>query len=644
MNDMRFDGRHIRIGEDICRVVRHHPELPCMVIEHPHGYRIEMPLDEFRMAKAQGHVSVGIEAEFGNTLIREHQRLEHEFRKTVISKIAALQRDGHTWKAAREICQNELATDPRFAEFTCRFPSVRTLQNWREKYIKKGSSSLRDARDLSGNRVTRHSKIFEDIVLDMLDETFLTSDRMTITQLARAAGHRYRDICEREKIAPKDHGRKVVETIVSSLPHSDVVKMRLGSELARKKLLQAGRFQMIEHPLDRVEVDSTQADIFVIIDDEGNVARPWVTMAIDAASGLIMGMTVALENPTSLTTVTTLVEAMKPQSDKFFDEHNISNRLQAFGGLLTVVADQGSENSGELIRRLIQVSGLEFQKTIPKHPEKKPFIERLMSTFRVFVTQLPGATKTDEIPAQVRTNKARDEARLTFEQFVSCAQKWRYDVYGQTPRRRVQSPLRKSESPSACWKRMLEAAFIPEPPTAQELNMMLFSRRETRKLQHYGIEVNRVQYWSDELGQYFRTYKNRDVAIWLNPIDIREIAVIAPESGEPFFVRAKDPDMPALNIDEVKRILKEVRPGPGEYLSAQEALNAILGGHHHKRTKASGKMAKSRDLAQEKRRKKAIAEKGLETTVVEQIASGSDTAELPLSLPDRLAPIRKRGL
>ena len=640
---MRFDGRHVLIGDDVCRVIRQHPELPCMVIEHPDGYQIEMPFEEFRMAKAHGQVSAGLDAEFGTTFIQADHKLDHEFRKTVVKKIALLRQDGHSWKSARALCEKDVMADPRFEAFARQFPSVRTLQTWRATYIRKGSSSLRDSRDASGNRTMRHSGIFEDIVLDMLDETFLTSDRMTVTQLTRSAGYRYREVCRGNGIEPRDHGRKVVETIVDSLPHSDVVKMRLGSELARKKLLQAGRFQSIQHPLDRVEVDSTLADIFVIVDDDGTLARPWVTMAIDAASGVVLGMTISLDNPTSLTTVKTLIEAMTPKENAFFDEYGIHNRLQAFGGLLTVVADQGSENSGDLIRRLIQVSGLEFQKATPKHPEKKPFVERLMSTFRVFVTQLPGATKTDEIPAQSRTTTAKDEARLTLEQFVASAQRWRYDVYGQTPRRRVATPLKKAESPTACWRRMLELAFIPEPPTAQELNMVLFSRRETRKLQHYGIEVNRIQYWSAELGDYFRAYKNREVVIWTNPVDIRESAVIAPEAGEPIFVRAKDPDMPALTVEELKRILKAARPAAGDFMSAQQALDAIVGGHNHRATTASGAMSKKKDNARQKRRKKEIAASGANASVVHEVTSFVETAELPLTLPETVIKISKKA-
>ncbi|MGI3169910.1 hypothetical protein ACRARG_12195 [Pseudooceanicola sp. C21-150M6] len=315
MKDIKFDGRHVLIGDDVCRVIRQHPELPCMVIEHPDGRQIEMPFEEFRMAKAHGRVSPGLDAEFGTTFIQADHKIDHEFRKAVVKKMALLRQDGHPWKFARLLCRKELMGDPRFDAFTEQFPSVRTLQTWRTNYLRKASGSLRDSRDASGNRTTRHSAIFEDFVLNMLDETFLTSHRMTITQLTRSAGYRYLEVCRENGIEPRDHGRKVVETKVDSLPHADVVKMRLGSELARKKLLQAGRFQSIQHPLDRVEVDSTLADIFVIIDDDGTLARPWVTMAIDAASGVILGMTISLDNPTSLTTVKTLTGFVPARPD-----------------------------------------------------------------------------------------------------------------------------------------------------------------------------------------------------------------------------------------------------------------------------------------------------------------------------------------
>jgi hypothetical protein len=54
-------------------------------------------------------------------------------------------------------------------------------------------------------------------------------------------------------------------------------------------------------------------------------------------------------------------------------------------------------------------------------------------------------------------------------------------------------------------------------------------------------------------------------------------------------------------------------------------------------------MAKSKDKARQMRRKKEIAENGRVTSSGEQISMETNVAELPMSLPDDLAPMTKRG-
>ena len=89
---------------------------------------------------------------------------------------------------------------------------------------------------------------------------------------------------------------------------------------------------------------------------------------------------------------------------------------------LTVVADQGSENSGSIINRLLSTTTIELQKNIPGHPEKKPFVERVMSTLKNFVTKLDGATQTRELSPNDRYERAKSEACWTFDEFVQKVQ------------------------------------------------------------------------------------------------------------------------------------------------------------------------------------------------------------------------------
>ena len=78
-------------------------------------------------------------------------------------------------------------------------------------------------------------------------------------------------------------------------------------------------------------------------------------------------------------------------------------------------------------------------------------------------------------------------------------------------------------------------------------------------------------------------------------------------------------------------------------MSAQQALDAIVGGHNHRATTASGAMSKKKDNARQKRRKKEIAASGATASLAHEVTSVVETAELPLTLPETVIKISKKA-
>lgn len=611
MNQLQaYDGRHLRNGETLYRVIGRVQGKPAVVLDL-NGSQTSIPLEDFHRQIALGNVSEGQEPVFCDRIMTDEEMSEAAYRKRILELVDRYQELGLTWNEIRSAIGIELQKDSRFASRASKLPAVRTIQKYRTEYCAMGRLALVDKRDQSGNYTVRYDDIFLEVVLDLLEESYLASDRMTMTDLVRQAQIKYlkRFSEDRPDEEPGNRGRKAVESILESyIPHSDVIKKRRGKRAARKALLQAGSFQKIDHAYDRVEVDSTQADIFVIYD--GKLIRPWVTLVVDAATGFIVGLVVSLENPTGLTTATALYEAMTGNDEAFFDRFGITNRVLVAGHPLTVVADQGSENSGSIINRLLSMTAIELQKNIPGHPEKKPFVERAMSTLKTFVTKLDGATQTREMSTKDRYERAKAEACWTFDEFVQKVQVWRYDVYGGLPRRRVQSPLKRRESPIESWQRLSAEAYVPEPPSKQHLAQLFFHHAEKRTVHNYGIEVGYVQYSAWELRELKKNTKGKlEVEVRINPADIREVIVSHPKSGEAFYVPCKDPDMPAISVAERDRIIALNRRDPDDYLTASEVLAALVAGKHHKPSKATTKARKDRHAAQRKRRDAEITER-----------------------------------
>ena len=640
----KFDGRQILIGEELHEVRGRLVGRAAIQIQSPSGVLHEMPVQDFHVEVALGHVVDPDPDWEPNRLPSGADRNEQKFRLAVIKRSTQLQAEGFNWDDRIAILQREFAKDERFGSRQKIFPSKRTIQIWSRSLRERGGNGLVDKRHRSGNRVKRHDAVFEGIVFDLLEERYLESDRYTVRTLTRLAQVKYLDRCRNEKISPSEHGEKVVRSLIDALPHRDVVRRRIGGEAGARRLLKAARFEKVVSPFERVEIDSTQADIYVVIDDDGNVARPHICAAIDCATGVVVGLTVNLANTNAAITAETLKEVMTPTSPEFFDLHDIEFRFQAFGRPLIVVSDHGPENSGLSVEGVVEAALLEFRKAIPKKPERKPYIERFMDTFNGFVTTLPGASTTSEMPNKTRVEKGSKEASITFDQFVSLVQKWRFDVYAQTDRRRIQNPLRTTESPFNAWHRLSNEHLVPEPPTIQEIRELFFAGHARRKLHLYGVELNRIQYFGRGTSELLDLYgPGAYLDIRFDPTSIRSILVKHEDDQVYVEIPAKDPDIPAISIAELKAIQESLKGDDGGNLSAARILSAMTEGFHRKPGKPTTKArAAKHNAISRDRDKQAIARSKAPRVTEETLVEGVAKGNRPLVRPKNVATAERR--
>lgn len=391
-------------------------------------------------------------------------------------------------KAASEI-KRELDKHESFSRVAPAKLVPRTIQIWKSKKAKKGPGALVPTTQKCGNRDVRYDSTYEEIAWDVLEELYLTNDRLSLGKIASNVKKKYLDKCSETGAPPLDCGKRCLETILKSLSADDVIKARHDSATARKLRLQAQFYHRIEAPFDLIEIDSTLADIMIVNDDRVCIGRPTLCLAVDAASGFILSIRLSLSAPKEALTIRVLKDTMSERSDEFFEKYGIKNRLRLLGSAQMVHSDQGSENSGYDLSRIVEALGMEWAKNIPGCPDRKPFVERMMRVVNEFLHTLPGATTSKEMRDRERIDKAMLEASLTLDELEAILMKWAYDVHAKTLRRGIHSPLRCAESPAECWQR-LEWRFL-QVKTPEEIRNVFCSRTVERTLQRYGIEVHR---------------------------------------------------------------------------------------------------------------------------------------------------------
>ncbi len=570
----QYIGWHVLIEEQTFTVVEIGVRDGSVSLTDKDGVYSHISFERFReLIHSEMAFDPNADARSLRRMLNASEQKELSFKKRVITAIRVHRGGGLTWQAA----YNRLVLDfldDKYTSFRANgFPSLRTVQSWDKLDRSKGDAGLRPKHTNKGNRAPRYDFLFEEVTYDLLEERFLTSDRMTVTSLARLAKAKYQKKCEELDLKPGPCGSKCVNAIIQLLPHADVVKLRLGSAEARKQYLLAMNLQKVEVPFARLEADSTTLDMWCVDDDGDPVGRPTVCAVIDCATGLILGLQVSWGAPSSSLTARTMKEVFVPKTDAFFDRYKIQNRFQAVGTPQLTVSDQGSENSGDIIGSVLSASAQDWLKCVPGQPDKKPFIERFFRELSRFITQFQGASQTSEIGAKKRTKIAEAEAVYTIREVEEMLQRWRYDIYAQKQRRRVQNILRTNESPIAAWNRLSRRHLLPPAPSAVQVREMFMVEEAVRVAERDGIMFKNIRYASCELKNYLERVGVRNkVQIRYDPNDIREIAVWDELAHEHFFVPTKRENCPALSFAQLDAARKALRTPDIEEIETQAIL------------------------------------------------------------------------
>jgi transposase InsO family protein len=518
--------------------------------------------------------------------------LTGSFRVAVTRRLKQLLLDGYSWQAARAALESMRITEHSRIEI--RIPSVRGLRKWLKAFEEHGPEGLLGRIKQRGNRVPRYDEVAEEIAEQVIEESFLDGVNVSVAAAAATFRKRYREKCKELGREPGNCGVKVFTHILRSVPQAQLVESLHGKEIKGRRLLMALRHIKIESPLERVELDTFELDVFIVNEDGEVIGRPILCAMIDVATGVILGFTIAIGPPKPWIVIETIRRGMSPKTTAMFEEYGIVNRLDAYGRPDRLVCDNGPENTGEQFERMVAVLHMEVHKTKPRSPEKKPFIERLGRLLQALARSLPGGIVYGDGDKGPYLKVAAQRASLTLKQLEAAFTKWVYDVYHVRPRRRVASGLMTPESPADCWRRKEAEFYVPAPPTPEEVRRLIMVRREVRTLQLDGLQFENVKFHSHRLAELIeRIGTQQPVEIWVNLEDLREIDVIDPQTNERFTVPSKQRFTAAVSVEDMRARMRDPLFREQEYTAQQQAYDIVLR-EHQAATKSKSKSSRDR--------------------------------------------------
>lgn len=364
-------------------------------------------------------------------------------------------------------------------------------------------------------------------------------------------------------------GRTTVYRWLEDLQQDLVDLAREGAEAVRMKYRVAIGRVKTQAILERIEIDHTPLDL-IIIDLVTGLAlgRPWITVAIDQYSRMIVGFYISIGAPSANSLLQCLRRAILPKEDLLSQWTDIKHPWPAYGIPQLVAVDNGPDLHSTGFEQACLEMSIVMLFCGSKISWEKGAIERFIRTMSVdLIHTLPGTTFSN--PQERGDYPAEKQACLDMTTLTRLLVRWIVDVYNVTPHRGIKGrPLDR-------WQESANRTPIALPTDPQQLELIA-GIPASRTLFHYGIEFEGLHYNDHHVQLIRRRFgKNVPVEIKTYEDDVGHIHVLDPDSQVYLRVPARDREYAEGLPREMHRTIRaHARKRFGELCNTPELLEA----------------------------------------------------------------------
>ncbi|PPK74763.1 putative transposase [Methylobacter tundripaludum] len=432
--------------------------------------------------------------------------------------------------------------------------SSATLYRWAQKFQKSGTVSglARLGRKDAG--VRRLDGKLEKLVDDIIVKHYLKRETMSIKKCYT----RLRGICKRLKLEPPHFN--TFKNRVKSIAADVVAERRLGPRAVSRLQPLEGSFDEAHMPLDVIQIDHTLVDI-ILVDDIHRVpiGRPWITVAIDVYSRMVIGWYISFNSPGTLGTGICISNAVLPKAP-LLNQLGVSYNWPCFGKPRIIHLDNAKEFRGNTLAMACQDHGITLQFRKLKKPRYGAHIERLLGTLKDDIHTLPGTTFSN-------TNQRDDydsekNAAMTLSEFELWLANLILGIYHHQVHSGIyMPPLEKYRLGIMGNDERPGIGYLPIVANPEKLQIDFLPLVE-RTIQPYGVKVDGVSYYSDVLQPWIGTTMDQSVRIKRkfifrrDPRDISSLLFFDPQLKHYFRIPYRNPTRPAITLWELRAIKK----------------------------------------------------------------------------------------
>ena len=473
-----------------------------------------------------------------------------------------------------------------------------TLYRWQERYKSTGTIL-----GLISNKVgakkgnTRLNNEIEILIKRIIDSYYLTIQKPSVQSVVDKV------LAECKKmniIAPHSN---TIRNRIESISEYEKLKKQGSKGIARTKYEPAPNKFEADYPLQLIEIDHTPCDI-ILVDDEHRlpIGRPWITVAIDIYSRMIVGYYLSMNAP-SVTSVGMCVSNTILPKDTLLAKFDVNSNWNVWGFPETIHVDNGADFRAEAVKKAGLAHGINIEFRPVGRANFGGHIERVIGTLMHEIHNLPGTTFSNIKQRGEYDSDAN--ASMTFFEF----EKWLVTFITKIYHKRVHNSL--SLTPEQQWEEGLfgdenSIGFIQKPSSNSTIILDFLPIYE-RTIQKNGVNIDGLNYYEHVLRTKINQTENGKKKQFIFKRDPRDISYVwfYEESTKEYFkipvANQNMPSMTAWEFDSIKTNLKNKglkRVNQDAILEAREELhNQIqLSVKNSKKARRDSQRLKNKDI------------------------------------------------
>jgi len=413
-------------------------------------------------------------------------------------------------------------------------PAPSTLLKWFKTYAEGGyrPTALISQYHRSGNRNARFCIHATSLMARCIDKYLAfkgpSKERVVADTIYAFKDENALRLKRGQELLRTPSARTILRRIAELDPYY-VCATREGIAYANNKFNLFERGVTTTRPMERVEMDEWKVDVISLLAPSGLLdhldpaqiarlksGRRWLYAAIDHATRCILSLRLA-DSPNGVDAVRTLEEITRDKTDDA-RAMGCASGWYYFGGIFTVVTDQGSAFISEQFREALDGLGATTERPPAGAPTLRSTIERLFRTFGLKLMPLL-AGRTYGNPKERGDYDSNYWASLSDDELIQVLILFVVDVYHNQPHEGL-----FGETPANCWARLSKEYGVTPPPDGH-VRRAVFGTRQTRKLKGNGVRMFGIDYTCQALRDQFIHGHNRDIELRVDERDLGWISV-----------------------------------------------------------------------------------------------------------------------